>query len=127
MEENKKNEMNDKAKFLAFIVATTGGNIVAPEEVINESLESFKAVKQVDTNDALVDALVALASVESQQERMEIILILMMKMLTLCTVLKMQPFILEYPEKMFKYVGEHPEVREKDPVASMKDVMGDML
>lgn len=125
--EDKKNEMNEKARFLSFLVASTGGNIIAPEEVINSNLESFKAVKQIDTNDALVDTLVALANVESQQERMEIILILMMKMLNLCTILKMQPFIMQYPEDMFKYISEHPEVREKDPAASMKDVMGDML
>ena len=125
--EEKRNDMNEKAKFLAFMVASTGGNITATEEIVNESLESFKAVKQVDTNDALVDALVAISSVESQQERMEIILILMMKTVTLCNVLKMQPFILEYPEKMFKYISEHPEVREKDPVTSMKDIMDDMM
>lgn len=82
--EEKRNDMDAKAKFLAFMVASTGGNITAPKEIVNESLESFKAVKQVDT-------------------------------------------ILEYPEKMFKYISEHPEVREKDPVTSMKDIMDDMM
>jgi hypothetical protein len=121
------NNMSEQARFLSFLIASTGSNITVPEEVLNQEMENFKCVKQVDTNDALVDALVAISQVDSQQERMEIILILMMKLVTLCNVIKMQPFILEYPEKMFKYVGEHPEVREKDPVASMKDVMGDML
>ena len=105
-------EAREKGKLLSFLVASTGGNVTAPEQMVDAQLEKFSHIKQVDTNDALVDALVALSSVESQEERMEIICILIMKCLKLCTVLKFHEFITEYPEQMFDYFQDHPEIRE---------------
>lgn len=85
--------MDAQEKFMAFLVASMGADITAPEGVFTEELKSFKEARDYSSNDEAVDSLVAMSRVDSPQERLEIIEILIMKLLTLNNISKLVVFL----------------------------------
>lgn len=112
-------------KLLCVIVTAAGQDITAPEEIIKSEMESFKAIKNIMDNDALIDCLVAMDNVESDQEKLEIIKALCMKMLPLTKTFKLMSFLQEYGAHMFEYFKEHPDVRKEDTVDNALDALLD--
>ena len=117
-------------KFLAFLIASMGADIIAPEGVFTEELKSFKETRDYSSNDEAVDSLVAVSRVDSPQERLEIIEILIMKSLTLNNISKLTAFLRNYTHHVLDYLNEHPECRERNPhdkaMDAMKDMFGDL-
>mgnify|MGYP003589514805 CR=1 FL=1 len=112
-------------KLLCIIVTAAGQDITAPEEIVKSEMESFKAIKNIEDNDALIDCLVAMNNVESDQEKLEIIKVICMKMLPLTKIFKMISFLNEYGAHMFEYFKEHPDVRKEDTVDNALDALFD--
>lgn len=126
--DDKTRKQDAQQKFLAFLLTTSGGDITAPEPLLEQEVAQFKEVKRVSENDEVVDALVAVARTDSQQERLEIIEILSMKLLTLTQILKLQTFLHDYVTHTMEYLKDHPEARDPDvegkAMRSIEDMFG---
>lgn len=114
-------------KFLAFLVASMGADITAPDGVLNQEMESFKEIRNVEDDDEAVDALVAVSRTESQQGRLEIVQILCMRLLTLNNCSKLAAFLREYTHHMLDYLNEHPEHRDQNPQEKAMDAIKGMF
>jgi hypothetical protein len=112
-------------KLLCIIVTAAGQDITAPEEIVKSEMESFKAIKNIEDNDALIDCLVAMDNVESDQEKLEIIKVICMKMLPLTKTFKMMSFLQEYGAHMFEYFEEHPDVCKEGTMDNALDALFD--
>ena len=119
--------MDAQEKFMAFLVASMGADITAPEGVFTEELKSFKEARDYSSNDEAVDSLVAVSRVDSPQERLEIIEILIMKLLTLNNISKLAVFLRNYTHHVLEYLNEHPECREEHPQDKAMDAIKDMF
>ena len=126
--DDKTRKQNAEQKSLAFLLTLIGGDITAPEPLLEQEVAQFKEVRRVSENDEAVDALIAVARTDSQQERLEIIEILSMKLLTITQILELQTFLRDYVLHTVKYLNDHPETRDPNAgdksMRSIKDIFG---
>lgn len=112
-------------KLLCVMVTAAGQDITAPEEIVKSEMESFKAIKNIEDNDVLIDCLVTMNNAESDQEKLEVIKALCMKMLPLTKTFKLMSFLRDYGAHMLEFFKEHPDVRKEDTMDNALDALFD--
>lgn len=112
-------------KLLCVMVTAAGQDITAPEEIVKSEMESFKAIKNIEDNDVLIDCLVTMNNAESGQEKLEVIKALCMKMLPLTKTFKLMSFLRDYGAHMLEFFKEHPDVRKEDTMDNALDALFD--
>lgn len=127
MDNNEQKSRDAHQKFLTFLVASVGGDITAPEEVLRSEMQSFVELKNEADNDEAVDSMVALSRIDSQQERLEIIKLLSMKFLSVTTVMKLESFLRDYVTHILGYLKDHPEARDPDSEGKGKRAIEDIF
>ena len=118
-------DVNMQEKLLCVMVTVAGQDITAPEEIVKSEMESFKTIKNIEDNDALIDCLVAMNNVESDQEKLEIIKALCMKMLPLTKTFKLMSFLRDYGAHMLEFFKEHPDIRKENTMDNALDALFD--
>lgn len=119
--ESKSKEAVDK--FMAFMVMSSGGDIIAPEPIFNEKAKEFKYANPTNyvDNDNLTDMMCLLSKVDSQEERVEIIKVLIMKFITTLGCLELRNFTGEYVQTILEYLRDNPDARQKPDEHNIED------
>lgn len=120
-------KVSEQEKFLMFLITAIGGDVTAPNEIINEEMKSFKQVHSIEDNDEVSDAMIALSRCGSSEEKLEAIEILAMRFITLKDIMRLSAFLKEYVRHLLDYIQEHPEAREQNPETKTMDLLNGMF
>lgn len=116
-----------KEQFLMFLLTAMGGDITAPNDIINEEMRAFKHILLIEDNDEVSDAMIALSRCGSPEEKLEAIEILAMRFIGLKDIMRLRNFLSEYIVHVLEYLKEHPEAREQNPETKAKDLLNGMF